>query len=137
MIGLNRTMTTVTSADEDGAEPHHLPHDRPAALAEGPAMRERSAELLLERQEEAGCQGERGEPHRRDRGELLRPADGDRADLEEREGGEAGDQQRDSDGNGALGERCTRPRLGVVEDTAARSYRRSLRATSRRRTCMR
>ncbi len=89
--------------DEDRAEPHDLLHHRLTALIDGPAMRERPAELLLEREEEAGSQREHGEPHRRDRSELLRAADSDRADLEERVGGEPGDQQRDADGDGALG----------------------------------
>ena len=76
-----------------------------AALAERPAVGERPAELLLEREEEAGRQGERGEPQRRDRLELVVAADGPRADLEEGVGRDAGDEQGRGDRDGALGER--------------------------------
>ena len=68
-------------AAEQEAEAGDLGDDRPPAFADGAAMAEAAAELLLERQEEAGGEGERGEPQRRQRGELLRAADGVRADL--------------------------------------------------------
>jgi hypothetical protein len=93
-------MTIVTSATRIAND---LLHHRLAALADGPAMGERSAELLLEWEEEAGSQCEHREPHRRDRSELLGTADSDRTDLEERIRGESGDQQRDADGDGAFG----------------------------------
>ena len=74
------------------------------ALAERPAVGDGAAQLLFERQEQPGRQRERGEPERRQRGELVGATDGDGADLEECIGGDAGDQQRDADGNGALGQ---------------------------------
>ena len=108
-------------ADEHRAEPDHLAHDRSAAVADGPSVRERPAEFLLERQEEPGCEGEHGEPHRGDRCELLGAADGHGADLEEGVGGDAGDQQRDADGDGPLGQRSAALTGISADDTSTRS----------------
>ena len=94
-------MTTMATRIE--AEADDLGDDRLAALADRPAVGEGPAELLLEREEEPGREGERGEPQRRDRVELVLAADGPRADLEEGVGGDAGDEQRGGDR-----ERCPR-----------------------------
>ena len=75
------------------------PWPRARRCDEGPA------ELLLERQEEARGQGERGEPQGRHRVERVVAAERVLADAEEREAGEAGDEQADADRDGALGER--------------------------------
>ena len=50
-------------------------------------------------------EGERGEPQRRDRVELLGAADGPRADLEERVRRDSGDEQGRGDRDRALGQR--------------------------------
>ena len=97
-------MTRSTTPASMRAEEHHPPYDRLAALAVGLAVGERPSELLFEREEEPGRQRERGEPQRRDRGELVLATERTRADPEERVGGDAGDQQREADGKGALGE---------------------------------
>ena len=55
-----------------------------AALTERPAMRQRSGELLLERQEEARGQGERGEPQAGDRLHGLVAAERTRATFRKR-----------------------------------------------------
>ena len=107
VLGDHRAQTARSEEDDAGehrAERHDPPDDGSAALTVGPAVDERPAELLLEREEEPGRQRERGEPQRRDRVELLVTAERTRADLEERVGRDARDQQRDADGEGALGE---------------------------------
>ena len=99
--------TAIANEDDTGehrAEQHHPPDDGLAALAVGPAVGERPAELLFEGEEEPGRQRECGEPQRRDRGELLLTTERARADAEEGVGGDACDQQRQADGEGALGE---------------------------------
>ena len=101
-------------AAEQEAEAGDLGDDRPAALAERPPVAEPSTELLLEGKEEAGSEGERGEPQRRQRGELFLAADGVRADLEEQVGRHAGDEQGGGDGDRALGKR--RPQHGGSGD---------------------
>ena len=70
-----------------------LRHDRASTLAAGPPVRERPPELLLEREEEAGRERERGEPHRLDRLELVVAAQRVLADPEEGERRDAGDEQ--------------------------------------------
>ncbi len=92
--------------DHHRPEANDLADDRLGALRERPPVRDGPTEFLFERQEEPGREGERHEPQRRERRELVGAADGDRADLEEGVGGEAGEQQRDADGNGPLGQRC-------------------------------
>ena len=90
--------------DHDRPEPHDLADHGLRALRERPAVRDGPAELLLEREEEPGSQRERGEPERRERGELVGPTDRLRADPEERVGGETGEQQSDPDRNRAFGQ---------------------------------
>ena len=90
--------------DQQGAEAHDALHDGTAALADRAAVREGPTELLLEGQEEPGGEGERREPQRRDRLELLVAADGPRADLEERVRRDPADEQGDADRRGALGQ---------------------------------
>ena len=68
--GLNARIASTTSTTMAIAEPHDATDHRVAALMQRLAMGEGAAELLLEREEEAGCQRERGEPQRRDRVEL-------------------------------------------------------------------
>ena len=77
-----------------------------APWLERPPVRDGATEFLFERQEQARREGERHEPQRGERRELVGAADGDGADLEEGVGGETGEQQRDADGYGALGQRC-------------------------------
>ncbi len=98
---------------EHRTERHHPPDDGLAALTVGPAVGERPAELLFEREEEPGRQRERREPQGRDRFELRLTTERTRADAEERIGRDARDQQRDADGEGALGKwRAALRRIG-------------------------
>jgi hypothetical protein len=48
--------------DEHGRQADDLGDDRMATFTDRPAVGERSPELLLEREEEPGGEGERGEP---------------------------------------------------------------------------
>jgi hypothetical protein len=89
-------------SDQDGTEGHHLADDGAPTLAEGAPMGQGSAELLLQRQEEPRREGEGGEPHRGDRFEGFGATDRDVADLEEGVRGDAGDEQRETDRQGAL-----------------------------------
>ena len=101
-------------AGEEQAESSDLGDDGASAVADGAAMAEAAAELLLERQEEAGSEGEGGEPQRRERRELLGASDGVLADGEEQVRRHAGDEQRGSDRDRALGERS--PQRGSSGD---------------------
>ena len=77
MTGLSTMIDEGDDAAEQHAEPGDLGDDRAAALAERPAVADRPAELLLEGEEEPRGEGERGEPQRRDRLELVVAADRD------------------------------------------------------------
>ena len=101
-------------AAEQKAEAGDLGDDRPPSFAEGTALAEASAELLLERKEEARGEGERGEPQRRQRGEVFGAANGVGADLKEQIGRHPGDEQGGGDGNRALRERS--PQRGGSRD---------------------
>ena len=58
-------------------------------------MGEGPGQLLLQRQEEAWRQGERGDPQTGDRLHRLVAAECDSGDLEEQVGAEPGDEQAD------------------------------------------
>ena len=90
---------------QDRTEREHLADDRPAAVPEHPPSREGPAELLLERQEEAGRDREGGEPQADHRLEGVVAAEGDLADPEEGEAADPCDQEPDGDGDRALRER--------------------------------
>ena len=105
---------------EQQAEPGDLVGDRSAALVESAAVADGAPELLLERQEEPGRQGERGEPQRGDRLERVGAADRVLADLEEEVGGDAGDQQRQRDGDGSLRQRRAQRGAGRHAGTIGR-----------------
>ena len=87
--------------DGEGNDPAD---DREPALAQAVAVRNCPAELLLERQEEPRGQEERREPEAADRLEALL-AEGLHTDLEERVAAHPGDEQADSDRQGAFGQR--------------------------------
>ena len=57
----------MTIAEEPEGEQRGLAQDGQAALAQGPPVGERPADLLLDREEEAGGEDEGGEPELVDR----------------------------------------------------------------------
>ena len=112
--GLKQMIARATRPPSRKPRRAHLGDDGTAALTERPPVAEPSAQLLLEGKEEAGSQGERGEPQRRQRRELFLAADGVRTDLEEQVGRHPGDEQGGGDGDRALGKR--RPQKGCSGD---------------------
>ena len=85
----------------EGNDAHH---DRSPASSEGSAVGEGPSHFLFEREEEAGGQNESGEPQGHDRLEVVL-AQSLLAHLEEGVTRQTGDQQTDSDGEGALRKR--------------------------------
>ncbi len=65
-------------------------------------MRQRSRQLLLEWQEEARRQRERGDPQAGDRLHSLVAAQGNPGHLEEQVGADTGDKQADPDRKGSF-----------------------------------
>ena len=100
-------------AVERDRERHDAAHHRAPTLVESAAVGKGATELLFERQEEPGSEEERREPEAADRLEAVL-AQGFHADLEERVAGDAGDQQADSDGQRAFGERKALRRRQLV-----------------------
>jgi hypothetical protein len=92
-------------AGEHAAERDDLGHDGTTAFAAGSTMREGATELLFQREEDAGREGEGGEPERGDRCELVVASQRPRADPEERVGGDTSDEEAQPDGECALRER--------------------------------
>ena len=86
------------------AEWNDARHDRTTADAEGAPVGEGSTHFLFEWQEEPGCHDEGGEPQGDDRLEVVL-AQSLLAHLEEGVTRQTGDQQTDSDGEGALRKR--------------------------------
>jgi hypothetical protein len=77
---------------EADAQRAHPGDDRLAALADGAPMGKRPGQFLLQRQEEARCQSERGDPQAGDRLHRVVAAQGDLGDLEEEVAGDPGNQ---------------------------------------------
>ena len=89
-------------AGEADAERAHTRDDRLAALADRPAVGQRPGQLLLERQEEARRQRERGDPQAGDGLHGLVAAERDLGHLQEQVAADAGDQQADPYRKGAF-----------------------------------
>jgi hypothetical protein len=74
-------------------------------------VRQRSGQLLFERQEEAGSQRERGDPQAGNRLHGLVAAEGHPGHLQEEVAADAGDEETDSYGKGAFWKRGSPTRL--------------------------